>query len=140
MVRDAHKDYVKATAIPKALAQRIAALESSAYAAWVEARKASDFSKFAPFLQQWVDISIEKAKLIDPDGDVYDTLLDDYEKGMTSARLDAVFDQARKPGIFHVVLSCALSQKGKKRRMHYSSLRSNASIPLCCCTCIPGIS
>jgi hypothetical protein len=25
--------------------------------AWVEARKASDFSKFAPFLQTWVDLN-----------------------------------------------------------------------------------
>jgi Zn-dependent M32 family carboxypeptidase len=41
------QDYVRATAIPKSLAQRMAKLESDAYAAWVEARKASDFSKFA---------------------------------------------------------------------------------------------
>ena len=34
--------------------------------AWVEARKASDFAKFAPFLQTWVDLSREKAKYIDP--------------------------------------------------------------------------
>ena len=32
----------------------------------MEARKASDFAKFAPFLQTWVDLSREKAKYIDP--------------------------------------------------------------------------
>lgn len=31
--------------------------------AWVEARKASDFSKFAPFLQQWVDVRREAVSL-----------------------------------------------------------------------------
>jgi Zn-dependent M32 family carboxypeptidase len=37
--------------------------------AWVEARKASDFNKFAPFLQQWVDANREKAACIDPKAD-----------------------------------------------------------------------
>ncbi|GFH24699.1 uncharacterized protein HaLaN_22543 [Haematococcus lacustris] len=95
VVRDAYKDYVKATAIPKDLAQRIARLETDAYEGWVEARKASDFSKFAPYLQEWVDVSKEKAAHINPAGAVYDVLLDDYEKGMTSARLDEVFTAVR---------------------------------------------
>ncbi|GFH06694.1 uncharacterized protein HaLaN_01364 [Haematococcus lacustris] len=37
---------------------------------WVEARKASDFSKFAPYLQEWVDVSKEKAVHINPAGAV----------------------------------------------------------------------
>jgi carboxypeptidase Taq len=61
----------------------------------VEARKASDFSKFAPFLQQWVEVNQQKAKYIDPNTSAYDVLLDDYEKNMTSARLDEVFTQVR---------------------------------------------
>ena len=32
-------------------------------------------------------------RLIDPTKPAYDVLLDDYEKGMTSARLDEVFGQ-----------------------------------------------
>ncbi|KAI8464429.1 MAG: putative carboxypeptidase [Monoraphidium minutum] len=95
VVRDASKEYRKATALPKELVQRIAKLETDAYAAWVEARKASDFSKFAPFLQQWVDVRREAAALIDPARDPYDVLLDDYEKGMTAARLDGIFDEVR---------------------------------------------
>jgi carboxypeptidase Taq len=63
--------------------------------AWVEARKASDFSIFAPYLQQWVDLNKQKAKHIDPTADPYDVLLDDYEKGMTSKRLDEIFDEVR---------------------------------------------
>jgi carboxypeptidase Taq len=59
--------------------------------AWVSARKESDFSKFAPFLQQWVDVNKQKAAAIDPSLPAYDVLLDDYEKGMTSARLDEIF-------------------------------------------------
>ncbi|KAF5829548.1 putative carboxypeptidase [Dunaliella salina] len=51
-IRDAHKDFVRTTAIPKDLAQAMAKLETEAYVAWVQAREQSDFSKFAPYLQQ----------------------------------------------------------------------------------------
>eukprot|EP00198_Chlamydomonas_reinhardtii_P010261 XP_001699598.1 predicted protein [Chlamydomonas reinhardtii] len=40
-------DYVKATALPKA---------------WVKAKQASDFSIFAPFLKEWVEVNKEKAR------------------------------------------------------------------------------
>lgn len=35
----------------------------------------------------------ERAALIDPGKPVYDVLLDDYQPGLTSARLDSIFDQ-----------------------------------------------
>ena len=96
VIRDELKNYIKNTALPKELVQRIAQLETDAYNAWVDARQGADFSKFAPFLQQWVDISKEKAKLIDPTRNCYDVLLQDFEKGMTSARLDEIFVQVRE--------------------------------------------
>jgi hypothetical protein len=34
---------------------------------------------------------LRQAALIDPSKDAYDVLLDDYEKGMTAARLDEIF-------------------------------------------------
>jgi hypothetical protein len=40
--------------------------------AWVSARKASDFSQFKDYLQQWVDISLQKAAAIDPSKPAYD--------------------------------------------------------------------
>ncbi|GBF90989.1 hypothetical protein Rsub_03844 [Raphidocelis subcapitata] len=95
VVRDTAKAYKKATALPKALVQRIAKLETDAYVAWVEARKESDFSKFAPFLKEWVEVRRESARLIDADSDPYDVLLDDYEKGATAARLDEIFAEVR---------------------------------------------
>lgn len=57
----------------------------------MSARKASDYSQFAPFLQEWIDVNKQKAAAIDPSKPAYDVLLDDFEKGMTSARLDEIF-------------------------------------------------
>lgn len=95
VVRDAHKEYIRSSSIPKDLAQRMATLESSAYEAWIEARKASDFSKFAPSLQEWVDVNRQRAACIDATAPAYDVLLDIYEKGMLSSRLDEVFNEVR---------------------------------------------
>ncbi|KAG2487712.1 hypothetical protein HYH03_013711 [Edaphochlamys debaryana] len=110
VVRDAGKQFIKDTALPKELAQRIAKLESDAYAAWVKAKTASDFSLFAPFLKEWVEVNKEKARLIDPSLPPYDVLLDDYEKGLTSARLDEVFAQVRE-GL--VPLIAAIKTRGR---------------------------
>jgi hypothetical protein len=38
----------------------------------VSARKASDFSLFKGYLQQWVDVSLQKAAAIDPSRPAYD--------------------------------------------------------------------
>jgi len=91
----AYKNYIRATALPKDLSQRIAALETEGYHAWIAARGASDYSKFAPVLQEWVDISRRKAALIDPSQETYNVLLDEFEKGMTATRIDEIFGQLR---------------------------------------------
>ncbi len=96
-VRNASRAYVRDTSLPKALVQQMAALETTGYGAWVAARKASDFSLFQPALQQWVDANISKAKFINPTAArPYDVLLDEYERGMTSARIDQIFSEVRE--------------------------------------------
>ena len=95
VVRDAHKEYIRSSAIPKELAQRMAQLETTGYEAWVEARKSSDFSKFSTSLQDWVDCNRQRAAHIDPNTPAYDVLLDMYEKGMVTSRLDEVFNEVR---------------------------------------------
>ena len=94
-VRDAHKEYTRSTAIPKALAQKIALLESTAYEAWVESRKTSTFALFAPSLQEWVTVNRQRASYIDNSLPAYDVLLDMFEKGMTSVRLNEIFNEVR---------------------------------------------
>ena len=60
---------------------------------WVKARDAADFSQFAPVLEEWVDLLKKYATAIDSSRPIYDVLLDDYEKGMTSARLEEIFTE-----------------------------------------------
>jgi carboxypeptidase Taq len=100
-VREARRAYGKAVAIPEDMAAAKAALESEGYAAWVSARKASDFQAFAPVLERIVEMERSVAALVAPVvaasagraalAEPYDALLDAYEKGCTAARLEVVF-------------------------------------------------
>lgn len=60
---------------------------------WVSARSANDFSKFAPLLKEWIELTKKRSQYIDSSRPAYDVALQDYEKGMTSARLDQIFSQ-----------------------------------------------
>ncbi|KDD74470.1 carboxypeptidase Taq (M32) metallopeptidase [Helicosporidium sp. ATCC 50920] len=95
-VREALFDHLRSVAIPQDLAQLEAELESEGYAAWLRAREASDWSLFAPVLQRWVDARRRRAACIAPDRDPYDVLLEDYQRGLTGERLEAVFSQVRE--------------------------------------------
>lgn len=108
-VRDSFKAFVRESAVPKDVAQRLAVLQSTAYEAWVDARKSADFSKFAPSLEEIVDINCKRAAYIDPAAPPYDVLLDMYENGMLSSRLDEVFAEVRA-GL--VPLIAEIKQKG----------------------------
>lgn len=94
-VREAARDYKKATAVTEELVRREAELESRGYATWVKARQEKDFSKFAPVLNEWVDARKERAALVDPNLPPYDVLADDYSAGLTAARLTEIFDQVK---------------------------------------------
>ena len=94
-VRDAARAYRRRVALSKELAQREARLSSEGYQSWVEARKASDYAKFAPLLSQWVDLTREKCNAIAPGEPIYDTALEPFERGMKSSRLDAIFSEVR---------------------------------------------
>mmetsp|Transcript_24801 Transcript_24801/g.44179 ORF Transcript_24801/g.44179 Transcript_24801/m.44179 type:complete len:373 (-) Transcript_24801:74-1192(-) len=94
-VRIAARDFKRKASVTKDLAKRIAELETDAMQAWVEARKESDFSKFAPYLEQWVAVSRQKAAMIDPSRFAYDVLLEEFEPGMTSSRIDEIFEELK---------------------------------------------
>ncbi len=63
--------------------------------AWITARQAKDYSKFAPVLQEWVELIRERSKFIDASKPCYDVALQDFEKGMSTARLDDIFSEVK---------------------------------------------
>lgn len=86
-----------ATKIPAELVARKSTLAAKGHEVWVEARKANDFAKFRPVLEELVEICIEEAGHLGYADHPYDALTDQYEEGATAKGWQAMFDGIRAP-------------------------------------------
>lgn len=88
-------DFDRAERIPGKLVIEESEAASHAKHAWVEARKKSDFSLFAPHLSKLLDIARRKADLWGYEGEPYDALLEAYERGTRTQEVSALFDKLK---------------------------------------------
>jgi len=95
MVRVAARDYDKAVRVPAEFVVEQAIVTTKAYEGWAEARSKSDFSIFRPHLEKVVELVRKYINFFPPADHPYDTLLDDYEPGMKTADVQAIFDGLR---------------------------------------------
>ncbi len=58
---------------------------------WLEAREANDFNVYIDALTEMISITKERALLINPDQNPFDTLLSEYEEGFTRVEYDKIF-------------------------------------------------
>ena len=94
-VRVAARNYDKARRVPPSFIAEQAIVTSKAFEAWREARSKSDFSIFQPHLEKVVEL-VHKYISFFPTGEhPYDTLLDDFEPGMKTAEVKAIFNGLR---------------------------------------------
>ena len=93
VVRELRKDFDRATKLPTTLVAEMSKATVLSQAAWVDARRANDFSAFAPWLTRVLTLKRDEAACYgSPSGDPYDALLDTYEPGETAAGLRPLFD------------------------------------------------
>ncbi len=95
-VEELHLEQEKMKEVPK---EEVIAMEEAQNLAnynWETAKKTNDFSVFAPHLEKLIAMKKRYATYINPGGDVYDTLLNEFERGMTKAQMDPFFDALRK--------------------------------------------
>ena len=95
MVRVAARDYDKAVCVPPDFIVEHAVVSSRAFEAWHEARAKSDFSIFRPHLEKIVELVRKYITFFPPADHPYDVLLDDYEPGMKTAEVQAIFNGMR---------------------------------------------
>ncbi len=96
LIRVTKREYDKAHRVPPALVSEIALASARAFDAWRKAKDASKFSDFAPFLQRNLDLKRRYAECLGYTERIYDPLLDDYEPGMKTAQVEAIFEEVRK--------------------------------------------
>lgn len=120
-VRDAERDYKLAVGVPAELERKIAANEVASVQAWVSAREKDDYSAFEDNLRQTLALTKEKAQAMRPGELLYDTLIDQFERGMSAQRLSEIFDSISKP--LKTILDRVLEMKEKKGRDVHPALR-----------------
>lgn len=95
LIRVTSREYEKARKIPDELVAELAQKTSLAQNIWVQARKAKDFSKFQPILEELVTLIRRKAEYLGYTEHIYDPLLDIYEPGMKTTDVAAIFEHVK---------------------------------------------
>jgi carboxypeptidase Taq len=95
LIRVATRDYKKETCVPEDYIVEQAIVTAKAFEAWSEARARKDFSIFRPHLEKIIELVRKYVTFFPPADHPYDTLLDDYEPGMKTADVRAIFDKLR---------------------------------------------
>jgi carboxypeptidase Taq len=96
-VRETRRRYDRSVKIPQSLVEEETRITTMAHQAWVDARKQSDFSAFAPWLEKILPLKLQRAKCLGYAVHPYDALLDLYEPDETTAHLTQVFESLRDP-------------------------------------------
>lgn len=95
LIRVTNRQYQKASRIPSEHIVRFAQATSLAQQAWIEARRKADFSLFSALLEQVVALRQEYTSFFPGGEHPYDALLDDFEPGMKTTEVKAIFDELR---------------------------------------------
>ena len=97
VARETRRDYDRATKLPASLVAEQTRTGVLAQAAWADARARSDYAAFAPWLAKTLDLKRQEVASVGYQDEPYDALLDEYEPGMTTADVRAMFEHLRGP-------------------------------------------
>lgn len=96
-VRQIRRIYDQAIRLPSEFVSVYSRSVSESYQSWVEAKESSDFSLFQDSLKKILDLNFQKASYLNPALAPYDLHLDLYEPGITTKKLDLLFESLRAP-------------------------------------------
>lgn len=95
LIRQVRHDYLKATRVPTEWVAEFSQVTSNGQDVWTYARPKSDFAAFRPHLEKIVEMRKQYSDFFKPYDHIYDPQLDDYEPGMKTADVKAIFDVLR---------------------------------------------
>lgn len=94
-VREARHAHDRATKLPTDLVEEIARVTTLARRTWTDAKHKRQFALFQPSLEKIVELTRRVAECYGYRDHPYDALLDDYERGETTAGLQRLFRPLR---------------------------------------------
>jgi carboxypeptidase Taq len=96
-IRETRRSYDRAVKLPTSLVEALTSTAVLAQQVWGEARKASNYAMFEPWLTKTLELKQQEAACVGHHGDPYDALLDEFEPGETAEGVRATFDALRGP-------------------------------------------
>ncbi len=88
------EDYKKQTCLSTAFVEKLSKATSQGFNAWQKARQDNTFKAFEPFLKTLVELKKEESLQMGY-SQAYEGMLDTHEKGVTIARLDALYAEVK---------------------------------------------
>ncbi len=95
MVEEFKRDYDDFVKIPPERSMEYQKLCAESDAFWKTAKANNDFAGFKPYLEKIYGFTKEFAEYLGYEGNIYNKVLDDYERGLTVERTDKVFSALR---------------------------------------------
>lgn len=96
LLRVARRDYEKARKLPPKFVAEFSRVTALAHEVWAKARAEDKFKDFQPTLEKVVELSRQAAEYLGYTEHIYDALLDQYEPGMKTSQVQAIFDALKK--------------------------------------------
>jgi len=95
LIKVTARDYEKAVRVPATFVAERAEVTTRAFQAWAEARRQANFALFQPHLEKIIELTHRYIGFFPPAEHPYDILLDDYEPGMKTSEVKAIFEALR---------------------------------------------
>lgn len=96
-LKELQADYEKDERVPKSFYEEYSSLCSKSNAVWVEAKQKKDYQIFKPYLARIIDMTKKYYSYRYPNAtNLYDCMLNEYEEGMTSEKIDKLFTELKE--------------------------------------------
>lgn len=95
LIKVTNRQYEKRVKVPAEMVAENAQVTTVAHGVWAKARAENNFSPFQPYLEKIYDLRRKYADLFAPYESIYDPLLDDYEPGLKTREVQAIFHAIR---------------------------------------------
>jgi carboxypeptidase Taq len=89
------EDYRKNAKYPADFVAALSKTTNECYHSWINARKEGNYAVFQPVLGKMVELKKQEADILGYEGHPYNALLNEYEKGATTAMLDTIFQDVK---------------------------------------------
>jgi carboxypeptidase Taq len=96
VVRQARRDFDRATRLPADFVREKATQGSRGYHAWARARAADDFASYVPVLEKNLELARREAAYLGRGDAPYDYMLDEHDPGLTAAVVDRLFSELKR--------------------------------------------